>query len=140
MNCMAENQENYPRRERRGLGKAGCRAVPHMQHNPIAKSVKTRRKSLVSNKVYLQMAGRACSQDGFSITVMNRLPVAWRRQNAISRRTKPNIGSRGSRPRRKLLVDNKVNLQMGDKELIRLHNSAIGYRLSLVYDSKGNDL
>jgi hypothetical protein len=55
------------------------------------KLVKTRRKSLVSNKVYLQMAGRACSQNSFSNMEDFGSPVAWRRRNAISKRTKPNI-------------------------------------------------
>jgi hypothetical protein len=36
-------------------------------YQPPVKSVKTRRKSLISNKVYLQMAGRACSRDGLAI-------------------------------------------------------------------------
>jgi hypothetical protein len=61
---------------------------------PHKRSVKTRRKSLVSNKVYLQMAGRACSQDGFSITVMNRPTVAWRRETGVSGKTKPHLGGR----------------------------------------------
>jgi hypothetical protein len=54
MNCIAENQENYPRRERRGLGKRLYAVTPHKSKRPIAKSVKTRRKSLSDNKVYLQ--------------------------------------------------------------------------------------
>jgi hypothetical protein len=36
-------------------------------YQPLKRSVKTRRNPLSDNKVYLQMAGRACSRDGLTI-------------------------------------------------------------------------
>jgi hypothetical protein len=41
--------------------------LPYIHLKTPVKSVKTRRKSLVSNKVYLQMAGSTCWRDGLTI-------------------------------------------------------------------------
>jgi hypothetical protein len=84
-------------------------------HQTLKRSVKTRRKSLVSNKLNLQMAGSTRWQDGISNPGMKGSLVAWRKQTTILRRTKPHlggrpclIGSRGSRPRCNSLPDNKL--------------------------------
>jgi hypothetical protein len=42
-------------------------SLPYKHLQPPSKSVKTRRKSLVSNKVYLQMAGSTRGRDGLTI-------------------------------------------------------------------------
>ena len=54
MNCNVINQQNYPQAEAWGFGKGERMATPHMYRNTLEKSVKTRRKLLVSNKLYLQ--------------------------------------------------------------------------------------
>ena len=68
-----------------------------MCKNPY-RSVKTRRKPLSGNDVFLQMAGSTRWRDSFSFGAINRQPVAWRKVEGVSRKKRANNGSRGSRP------------------------------------------
>jgi len=56
-----------------------------------SKSVKTRRKPLVCNDVFLQMAGSTRWRNGFGLTAINLSPVAWREEERVSRKNRPNI-------------------------------------------------
>ena len=47
----------------------------HTEFKPIAESVKTRRKPLAGNDVFLQMAGSTRWRDGFGLTAINLLPA-----------------------------------------------------------------
>ena len=70
----------------------------HTEFKTIAESVKTRRKPLAGNDVFLQMAGSTRWRDGFGLTAINHSPVAWREVEGVSRKTRPNIGSQSFWP------------------------------------------
>ena len=52
---MLGNRFYYPRRKRRGFGKAGCDVEPHMYNHPPVEFVKNRRNSLACKEVTLQI-------------------------------------------------------------------------------------